>query len=321
MRARWTALSLILPGIAVLAMACDRTTPTEVQRPSARGALPTFDYDDDDDNNDGLTAHPVVFVGREGDCGPGYPAGHNIVTSAWHGGMGLPDNGDPHPDYGDPHLGLLLNKNGPTADCSAPGARITGVKGLMVDADFALGFDYREGGHCTGGAPRFNVFTKTPDGTEVFHFVGGCGNAAPLPAEQDDANWTRVRFPAAAWIPPAAPGSRIMSISIIHDEGTDAISAHGTSMEPSGIGLAVIDNIFVDGRLIRRGRSFAEGRANGENRDHDNDGVSNELDDDDDNDTIPDVLDIDADGDGITDALAIKLMLPRLPGLGLPDLR
>jgi len=66
-----------------------------------------------------------VFVGDAEDCGPGYPPGSNIVTSAWLRGMGLPDNGqtnttvlDPGSPTGaasrrDPHSGLLLNKNGP----------------------------------------------------------------------------------------------------------------------------------------------------------------------------------------------------------------
>src|SRR3989442_15748271 len=45
------------------------------------------------DPQTGLQAVPFVFVGKAGDCGAGYPAGSNIVTSAWLGGMGLPDNG------------------------------------------------------------------------------------------------------------------------------------------------------------------------------------------------------------------------------------
>src|SRR3954469_15346155 len=48
------------------------------------------DNDHDRDNNK-LKARPFVFVGKAGDCGPA--PGSNIVTSAWLGGMGLPDNG------------------------------------------------------------------------------------------------------------------------------------------------------------------------------------------------------------------------------------
>ena len=39
-----------------------------------------------------LRADPFVFVGTAPGCAP-TPPGSNIVTSAWLGGMGLPDNG------------------------------------------------------------------------------------------------------------------------------------------------------------------------------------------------------------------------------------
>jgi len=100
--------------------------------------------DDDDDNDNRLQAVPATFVGKAGDCGTAYPAGSRIVTSAWLGGMGLPDNGgqnvgsDPkdNPSKQDPHLGLLLSKNGTTADCSAAEAEITGVTGIEVTPTF-----------------------------------------------------------------------------------------------------------------------------------------------------------------------------------------
>ena len=107
-----------------------------------------------------LQAVPFTFVGSAADCAPS-PAGSRIVTAAWLGGMGLPDNGGPNATTpNDPHTGLLLSKNGPTADCSSAGARITGVKGMTVDAAFTIGFEYRNGGHCGAGAPRFNVVAK-----------------------------------------------------------------------------------------------------------------------------------------------------------------
>src|SRR5207302_6883230 len=106
------------------------------------------------DNDNGLQAVPFVFVGNAGDCGAGYPAGSRIVTAAWLGGMGLPDaDGDaalnaPNPaTRNDPHTGLLLNKNGPTADCSSAGATIKGAQGMTVTATSALVFDYLLGGY------------------------------------------------------------------------------------------------------------------------------------------------------------------------------
>src|SRR5947209_6318975 len=70
--------------------------------------------DNDHHDNNGLRARPFVFVGTAAQCGG--PAGSNIVTSGWLGGMGLPDDGtsanSPSPTAArDPHKGLLLNKN------------------------------------------------------------------------------------------------------------------------------------------------------------------------------------------------------------------
>jgi len=238
---------------------------------------------DDDDKNKGLRADPFVFVGKAGDCGPGYPAGSRIVTSAWLGGMGLPDNGgsnvgtvpNDNPNKNDPHRGLLLNKNGTTADCSSAGARITGVKGMPVDATFTLGYDYRNGGHCGAGAPRFNVVAKPPSGPNTSHFVGGCGNDnEAIPAPQDPAQWTRVRHinnaADAEFFPPIAPGSTIVSITLIYDEGTDTPSAS----DPQGVGLAVVDNIFINGKTITNGQGVADGpngNGNGNGNGHGND--------------------------------------------------
>src|SRR2546425_8219377 len=43
-----------------------------------------------------LRAVPFVFIGKADDCGAG-TFGSHIVTSAWLGGMGLPDNGGDTP--------------------------------------------------------------------------------------------------------------------------------------------------------------------------------------------------------------------------------
>ena len=209
-----------------------------------------------DDNK--VQAVPFTFVGTAAECAPS-PAGSRIVTAAWLGGMGLPDNGGPSATTpGDPHTGLLLSKNGPTADCSSSGARITGVKGMTVDANFQLGFEYRNGGHCGAGAPRFNVVAQLGSAAETFHFVGGCSNdSTPTPAPQDPSQWTRVMFqvtnPAESF--PVIPiGSKIVSISILYDEGTDT-----ANNDTQGVGLAVIDNIYINGQIITSGPASAGG--------------------------------------------------------------
>src|SRR5882724_9085524 len=166
-------------------------------------------------------AVPFVFIGKADDCGAG-TFGSHVVTSAWLGGMGLPDNGGDTAFNGvadtakDPHRGLLLSKNGHTS-----------------------------------------------------HFVGGCVNGVQTPAPQDAVEWTRARFTAAQQFPPIPAGSTIVRITLLHDEGTDTASVQ----DPNGVGLAVVDNVFINGQFIRTGTGVADGasgevgRGNGDNDD------------------------------------------------------
>jgi hypothetical protein len=232
--------------------------------------------------------------------------------------MGLPDNGgfnfpatDPRdaPNKDDAHYGLLLSKNGRTAICAAAGASIVGVKGKVLGPGAQLGFDYRKGSHCGGGAPRFNVVVKDPlTNMQNFFFVGGCAGAVITDAGQDPLEWARIRFfTAAAGIP---EGSILQGIAIIYDEGTDQPSP--IAEDPQGVGLAVIDNIFINGEYIRSGGGIAFGAGGLEKKDSDADGLSDDADSDDDNDGIGDLVDTDDNGDGIDDTLELRLMLPVL---------
>ncbi len=210
---------------------------------------------DDNGRNNGLTVVPWTFVGTAQQCG-GTP-GSNIVTSTWLRGMGLPDDGTTmNPGAGRrlDHEGLLLSKNGPTADCSSAGAT---VRGFRKDQPITeLGFDYRNGGHCGAGAPRFNIVTSAGN----TYFVG-CAAGVHSPAPQDPAQWTRVRFsnvdvfPQVGTNPPFVFGTTpVRSIDIVFDEGTDT---PGTE-DPNGVGLAVLDNIDVNGQLATSGPSHGD---------------------------------------------------------------
>jgi hypothetical protein len=206
-------------------------------------------------------AVPFEFIGKADECAPGYPAGAKVVSSGWLPGLGLPDNGDDNVNAQDPsdapakndrHEGLLLSKNGQSEICSAAGATITGIKGIEVTSSTEVGFDIRNGTACGAGAPRFNIVARLDD-VDSFHFVGGCANGSQSPAPQDPGEWTRVRInvtnPAQAF--PVIPvGAKIRSITIIHDEGTDTPTAPDN---PGGVGLAIIDNIYIDGEIIPRG--------------------------------------------------------------------
>jgi len=183
------------------------------------------------------------FVGTANQCNP-FPAGSKIITASWLNGAGLPDNGTANPGGGTPHQGLLLNKNGPTSDCSAAGASIVGFapNGTLS----ALGFDYRLGGHCGAGAPRFNV---TDNLNNTFFF--GCNGGTPSAAPQDPANWTRVTFDQTNAPPGFVFGlTQVASIEIIFDEGTDTPSPDGNA--PAGVGLATIDNIRINNTFITK---------------------------------------------------------------------
>jgi hypothetical protein len=192
------------------------------------------------------SASAWTFVGTTGNCGI---AGNKIVTSAWLNGMGLPDNGTANPG-GTVEQGLLLNKDGPTTNCSSAGATIKGwTPGSVLNA---LGFDYRNGGHCNNGAPRINVVdTSTPPNRYFFGCYAGTKSTAP----QDPANWTRVTFDAADGPYAGAEGfvfgvTPVLSIDIVFDEGTDQASPDGS--EPAGIGLAVLDNIRINNTFITK---------------------------------------------------------------------
>jgi hypothetical protein len=218
---------------------------------------------DDDNNNHGLQAIPSVFVGTAPGCAPS-PGGSNIVTSAWLAGLGLPDNGSSNvtpstPPNQDAHFGLLLSKNGATPDCAAAQATINGATGTFLTATTEFGFDYRNGGHCGAGAPRFNITTND----NITHF-GGCAGGTLTPAPQDPLQWTRVRLTAAQFFPPLVPGTKIKSIGIVFDEGTDSSSVS----DPNGIGLAVIDNIDVNGQLITRGPGNNDENDNNKQKDN-----------------------------------------------------
>jgi len=239
---------------------------------------------------DGLRAIPFAFIGTSDACGG--PAGSHIVTAAWLGGMGLPDNGGANttaldlatnPNKNDRHRGLLLSKNGPTPDCSSAGAVIDGLpRGTTLTE---LGFDYRNGTHCGAGAPRFNITSRLG-----FTYFAGCAAGTKTPAPQDPLEWTRVRIVESAQVSPAsaeAPpfvfgpgGTEVRRLSILYDEGTDTSGVE----DPRGIGLSVVDNIDVNGRLIRRGAGIADGTNRKDNRDGDDDDHDDDDHDGDDHD-------------------------------------
>jgi hypothetical protein len=166
----------------------------------------------------------------------------HTVTSQWVKNLGLDDNNGKNN-----RKGLLLSKNAPTATNSAAGANIRGVKGIMLTE---LGYDVRDGSHCSGGAPRFDVITVEDPNT--VHFVGACTNGTVTP-NTPVAGWSRVRFSPtnpANFFPPIPAGQHVSFMDITFDEGTD--TAGGMP------GLAVIDNIDINGTLVGSGNNSGD---------------------------------------------------------------
>jgi hypothetical protein len=210
------------------------------------------------------------------------PSRSSLVASGWRNGIGCPtaatvsvddpattDVFDPRPvpfeDPGCPtgdaqdaksHQGLLLVKTGPTANNASAGADLKGVKGTVLTE---LGYDIRKpgplaadprGSHCGAGAPRFNVII------EGATFFIGC-NSPPGVVTAFSEGWIRLRWggtvPLLAFGPLGLTnitGQAVDAIQIVFDEGQDT--------GPDNFGLAVLDNIDVNGTLVGHGPNFGK---------------------------------------------------------------
>lgn len=215
------------------------------------------------------------------------PARTYLVQATWLDGIGCPTGArvdltgsgsttpytDPACPTGDPqdkrNQGLLLAKTGPTANNAAAQAEVKGVKGQTLTE---LGYDLRKpnntadprGSHCGAGAPRFDI--ETEDGT--IYFVG-CNSPTPAQTPPGSTSWLRLRYTTAY-----GPGGTLVNIAtlkvkslfIVMDEGQDA------SGGPDSFGLAVLDNIDVNGTLVGQGPQGHDTDGGGKGKGHDNNG-------------------------------------------------
>jgi hypothetical protein len=236
-----------------------------------------------------LQAKPFVFD----------PHGTHLVQSGWLSGIGCPTNAKqfvygPPPDYpvvqgpnyqdpacptGDPrdqaNEGLLLVKTGPTANVASAGVVLTGWKSPITE----LGYDLRKpnatvdprGSHCGAGAPRFNITTK--DGTTYFI---GCNSPPPTTQTSNGSDgWIRLRWGGAVPLLAYGPSGLtdvsaldVKKLSIVFDEGQDTA--------PDNFGLAVLDNVDVNGDLAGQGAPPSDRNGNGnDNGGKDNGGNDN----------------------------------------------
>jgi hypothetical protein len=218
-------------------------------------------------DNEGFSVKPRTFD----------PFHTRLVNATWLSGIGCPTDAtvvlfDSNPPYGllppskysDPacltgdssdhsNQGLLMAKTGPTLNDASAVAELVGVKGTVLTE---LGYDLRKpgadtsdprGSHCGAGAPRFNITLQ--DGE--FFFLG-C-NSPPPTAQNAGNGFIRLRWggsaPLQAYLDGTTlqtiPAIAVKSISIVFDEGQDT--------GPDNFGLAVLDNIDVNGTLVGRG--------------------------------------------------------------------
>ncbi len=163
-------------------------------------------------------------------------------TNACPGMMASWDN-----STGAPPPSILLSKPCPTATFAASGVDITtSLEGGPVSALTELNFDYKNGEHCGGGAPRFNLQLDAAGTQNAFL---GCAGGTQTPSTT--AGWTHVEFDAAqiqAAVVAAggSPTSTLYDLYIIFDEGTDTPTGGtiGTA------GLVHIDNISVNNAVV-----------------------------------------------------------------------
>jgi hypothetical protein len=216
-----------------------------------------------DDGKDKFQVHPFVYD----------PADTDLVQSGWLSGIGCPTAANvatypatkPTGTYTDPACatsdpkdkdveGLLLAKTGPTSNNAAAGAQLKGLPKNLVLTE--LGYDLRKpgadqndvrGSHCGAGAPRFNITTSAG-----FFFLG-C-NSPPPTTTTAGVGWMRLRWGGSSPLMAYLNGTTlttvtgtVKSIDVIFDEGQDA------SGGPDQFGLAVLDNIDVNGVLVGRG--------------------------------------------------------------------
>jgi hypothetical protein len=203
------------------------------------------------------------------------PAHTYLVQAAWLRGIGCPTNASyavapatkPTSTYsacttGDRkdkrNEGLLLAKTGPTDNNASAVATLKNVKGAKLTE---LGYDIRKpgvvadprGSHCGAGAPRFNITAQNGD----VYFLG-CNSPAPTSDVPQGASgeWQRLRWGGTAPLMAFGPSGlvditnlKVKSIAIVFDEGQDT--------GPDNFGLAVLDNIDVNGTLVGRGPTKA----------------------------------------------------------------
>jgi hypothetical protein len=172
--------------------------------------------DEGGDRRDDSEARPFTFD----------PGARSMSQAMWLDGHGVT-----YPSKKDPtSQGLVLRKNPSGPRTAIAGAALKGAAGSQLTT---LGFDLRSDSECSKGAPQFVVVTAD----EVVHRAScASGTIQPLTVP----GWQRVSFDPAngrQLSPAVAPGMAVKTIALVMDQ-------------PMGTGMAVLDNINLNGKYI-----------------------------------------------------------------------
>ena len=158
--------------------------------------------------------------------------------SSWKADEGLPDS------HGGKDQALYFQKNTTTATVAAGVAVFKGVEGMDVSALFPLSFYVRVDGHCGAGAPRFNLRVENP-ATQVRQTVFiGCQAMTPGGVAGHEGR----TFQQRSILGPPVPGTfRVVSLSIVFDEGVEFGKCRGIPGLVGGQSCTFLDDITVAG--------------------------------------------------------------------------
>jgi hypothetical protein len=156
------------------------------------------------------------------------PGATGTTDARWIDGYGVPV-----PSQKDPSSqGLVLTRNPSGGKVAIAGALLKGAAGTQLSR---LSFDLRGDSECSAKAPQFVVVTTD----EVIHRAScASGTVQPLTV----AGWQRVSFDPAnsrQLTPAVAPGAVVKTVAVVMDQ-------------PMANGMAVLDNINVNGRYVGR---------------------------------------------------------------------
>jgi len=180
----------------------------------ARGGDDGGEHDDDSDSS----VRPFSFD----------PGAMSTADATWLDGYGVPVQSKKDPTS----QGLVIRRNPSASKAAIAGAALKGAAGTQLSQ---LSFDLRSDSECSTQAPQFVIVTAD----EIVHKAGcASGTTQALTA----SGWRRVSFDPAnpgQLSPAVAPGMAVKTIALVMDH-------------PIGTGMAVLDNINVNGRYVGR---------------------------------------------------------------------